>query len=78
MFLALKSFESQLLNENRLVSTDNSLVVVYLSKQGGPHSQEMCALIWRIMAWTNARGIQFQAKHRESQFPSDSLSRLYD
>ena len=33
---------------------------VYLNRQGGTHSQEMYALIWRLMAWTNARGIQIR------------------
>ena len=62
VFLALKSYENQGLNQNLLISKDNSSVVSYLNKQGGPHSQEMCVLIWRIMAWTNARGIQVWAK----------------
>ena len=77
VFLALKSFENQLLNQNLLISTDNSSVVAYLNKQGGTHSQEMCALIWRIMAWTNARGIQIRAKHIPGNLNvlADSLSR---
>ena len=77
VFLALKSFENHLLNQNLLISTDNSSVVAYLNKQGGTHSQEMCALIWRIMAWTNARGIQIRAKHIPGNLNmlADSLSR---
>ena len=77
MFLALKSFENQLLNQNLLISTDNSSVVAYLNKKGGTHSQEMCALIWSIMAWTNARGIQIRAKHIPGNLSvlADSLSR---
>ena len=37
----------------------------------------MCALIWRIMAWTNARGIQIRAKHIPGNLNvlADSLSR---
>ena len=49
-------------NQNLLISTDYSSLVAYLNKQEGTHSQEMCALIWRIMAWANARGIQILAK----------------
>ena len=77
MFLALKPFENQLLNQNLLISTDNSSVVAYLNKQGGTHLQEMCALIWRIMAWTNVRGIQIRTKHipRNLSVLADSLSR---
>ena len=61
VFLALKSFENHLLNNNLLIYTENSSVVAYLNKQGG--TQEMCAQIWRIMVWAYARGIQIQAKH---------------
>ena len=77
VFLALKSFENQLLNQNLLFSTDNSSVVAYLNMQGGTHSQEMCALIWRIMALTNARGIQIREKHVLGNLNvlADSLSR---
>ena len=55
VLLVLKSFENHLLNQNLLNSTDNSSVVAYLNT--------LCALIWRIMAWANARGIQIRAKH---------------
>ena len=41
MFLALKSFRSQCLNQNLLISTDNSSVVAYLNKQEGTHSQDI-------------------------------------
>ena len=34
-----------------LVATDNSTVVAYINKQGGTHSVEMCALLWKIMTW---------------------------
>ena len=30
---------------------DNSTVVAYINKQGGTHSAEMCALLWKIMTW---------------------------
>ena len=43
VFQALKSFKNHLLNQNLLISTDNSSVVAYLNKQRGTHSQEnMC------------------------------------
>ena len=29
----------------------NSTVVAYINKQGGTHSTEMCALLWKIMTW---------------------------
>ena len=34
-----------------LIATDSSTVVAYINKQGGTHSREMCALLWRIMTW---------------------------
>ena len=34
-----------------LVAADNSTVVAYINKQGGTHSAEMCALLWKIMTW---------------------------
>ena len=51
MFLALKHFRLQCQNQTVLVATDNSTVVAYINKQGGTHSVEMCALLWRIMSW---------------------------
>ena len=77
VFLDLKSFKNQLLNQILLISIDNSSVVAYLNKQGGTHSQKMCALIWRIMAWTNARVIHIRAKHIPGNLNvlADSLSR---
>ena len=48
---------------------DNSSVVDYLNKQGGTRAQKVCALSWRIMAWTNVPGDSHLAKThpRESQ-----------
>ena len=51
VFLALKHFRLQCQNQTVLVATDNLTVVVYINKQGGTHSVEMCALLWRIMSW---------------------------
>ena len=36
-------------NQTVLVATVNSTVVTYIHKQGGTHSAEMCALLWKIM-----------------------------
>ena len=49
--LALKRFKDQYQNQTVLVATDNSTVVAYINKQGGIHSAEMCALLWKIMTW---------------------------
>ena len=36
-------------NQTVLVATDNSTVVAYINKQGGTHSAEMCALLWKTL-----------------------------
>ena len=60
-----------------LVSSDNSTVVSYLNKEGGTHSFQMCALVWGILAWSNAREIQIRARHIPGNLNviADSLSR---
>ena len=40
--LAIKSFQTHLLNKRVLVASDNAMVVSYLNKQGGTHSLEIC------------------------------------
>ena len=43
--------------------TDNSTVVAYINKQGGTHSAEMCALLWKIMTWCHHYHITLKARH---------------
>ena len=47
--LALRNFKDQCQSQTVLVATDMSTVVAYINKQGGTHSAEMCALLWKIM-----------------------------
>ena len=47
--LAPKGSKDPLQNQTVLVATDNSTVVAYINKQGGTHSVEMCAVLWKIM-----------------------------
>ena len=61
--LALRSFKDQCQNRTVLVATDNSTVVAYINKQGGPHSAEMCALMWKIMTWCHHYHITLKARH---------------
>ena len=58
--LALQWFKDQCQNQTVLVATDNSTVVAYINKQGGTHSAEMCALLWKIMTWYQ---ITLKARH---------------
>ena len=46
-----------------LVATDNSIVVAYINKQGGTHSAEMCALLWKIMTWCHHYKITLKVRH---------------
>ena len=60
--LALQRFKDQCQNQTLLVATDNSTVVAYI-KQGGTHSAEMCALLWKIMTWCHHYKITLRARH---------------
>ena len=61
--LALRRFKDQCQNLTVLVATDNSTVVAYLNKQGGTHSAEMCALLWKIMTRFHHYHITLKARH---------------
>ena len=61
--LALRDFKDQCLNQTVLVATDNSTVVAYINKQGGTHSAEICALLWKIMTWCHHYHITLKARH---------------
>ena len=77
VLLALKGFQEHLQGQRVLICSDNSTVVSYLYKEGGTHSIEMSALIWRILAFTNSRRIQIRARHVPGSLNviADSLSR---
>ena len=60
--LALQRFKDQCQNQTVLVATDNSTVVAYINKQGGTHSAEMCALLWKIMTWCHHYQISLKAR----------------
>ena len=76
VLLALKGFQEHLQGQTVLIFSDNSTVVSYLNKEGGTHSIEMCALIWRVLAFTNSRRIQIRARHVPGSLNviADSLS----
>ena len=61
--LALRDFKDKCQNQTVLVATDNSTVVAYINKQGGTHSAEMCALLWKIMTWCHHYHIILKARH---------------
>ena len=61
--LALIRSKDQSQNQTVLVATDNSTVVAYINKEGGTHSVEMCALLWKIMTWCHHYQITLRAMH---------------
>ena len=61
--LALRIFKDQCQNKTVLVAMDNSTVVAYINKQGGSHSAEMCAFLWKIMTWCHHYHITLKARH---------------
>ena len=61
--LALRDFKDQCQNQTVLAPTDHSTVVAYINKQGGTHSAEMCALLWKIMTWCHHYHITLKARH---------------
>ena len=61
--LALRDFRDKCQNQTVLVATDNSTVVAYINKQGGTHSAEICALLWKIMIWCHHYHITLKARH---------------
>ena len=63
VFLSLRHFKDQCQDQTVLVATDNSTVVAYINKQGGTHSAEMCALLWRTMTWCHRFDIILKTRH---------------
>ena len=53
-------------------------MVIYINKQGGTHSAEMCAFLWKIMTWCHHYQITLKARHipRCLNVMADLLSRL--
>ena len=58
-----ETFQRPVSGPTVLVATNNSTVVAYINKQGGTHSAEMCALLWRIMTWCHHSRITLKARH---------------
>ena len=61
--LALQSFKDKCQNQTVFVAMDNSTVVAYINKQGGTHSVEMSAPLWKIMTWCHHYQITLKARH---------------
>ena len=75
--LALQSFKDQC--QNQRVGCNGQLkVVAYINKQGGPHSAEMCTLLWKILTWCHHYQITIKDRHIPGclNVMADLLSRL--
>ena len=58
-----ETLQRPVLGPNSASCDDNSTVVAYINKQGGTHSAEMCALLWRIITWCHHFHITLKARH---------------
>ena len=59
----LKRLKDQCQNQTVLVAMDNLTVVAYINKQGGTHSAEMCAVLWKMITWCHHYKITLRARH---------------
>ena len=63
VIMALKRFEQMVKRQVVLVATGNTTVVAYINKEGGMRSGSLCALLWRLLSWSNLRQIVLKARH---------------
>ena len=72
VFLALKEFQDLSLNKIVLIATDNTTVVVYISKEGGIRLGPL------VLAWCSRKQVSLRARHNPSwlKVVADKLSRL--
>ena len=61
-----------------MISTDNTMVVSYINKQGGTHSPNLCVEVWEILSWCLEHNIVIRVRHIPGKFNilADCLSRL--
>ena len=61
-----------------MISTDNTIVVSYINKQGGTHSPNLCVEVWKILQWFLKHHIDIRICHIPGKFNvlADRLSRI--
>ena len=61
-----------------MISTDNTTVVLYINKQGGTHSPNLCMEVWEILLWCLEHDIVLGICHIPGKFNilAHRLSRL--
>ena len=76
--LALKQAITFIHHSCIMISTDNTTVVLYINKQGGTHSPNLCVEVWEILNWCLEHDIIIRVRHIPGKFNilADRLSRL--
>ena len=60
---ALKKAKQYIHHSCVMISTDNTTVVSYISKQGGTHSPDLCVEVWGILRWCLEHDIVLRIRH---------------
>ena len=76
--LALKQAITFIHHSWIMISTDNTMVVSYINKQGGTHSPNLCVEVWKILNWCLEHDIVIRVCHIPGKFNilADRLSRF--
>ena len=76
--LALKQAITFIHRSCIMISTDNTMVVSYINKQGGTHSPNLCVEVWEILSWCLEHDIIIRVHHIPGEFNilADRLTRL--
>ena len=76
--LALTQLVDQISGHCLLISSDNTTVVAYLSRQGGTRVRSLALLSWQILTWCQSREISLRVRHIAGKHNvlADNLSRF--
>ena len=67
LFLALQAFQDTITDQRVTAMCDNSMVVAYVSKQGGTVSDSLCELTGQLLRWTEAHNVLLKARYLPGQ-----------
>ena len=61
-----------------MISTDNTMVISYIKKQGGTHSPNLCVEVWEILHWCLEHDVVIRVRHIPCKVSilADRLSRM--
>ena len=66
--LALKQAITFIHHSCIMISTDNTMVVSYINKQGGTYSPNLCVEVWEILNWCLEHDIIIRVRHIPGKF----------